>query len=72
MATGRHARRNGYLGETDRTGHHVGQWVDEDLQDHVPWDGGVGVDALGTVIAIWTDDEAVVGLDEARFVYQKY
>jgi hypothetical protein len=71
MATGCHARRNGCFGETDGTGHHVGQWVDEDLQDHVPWDRGVWVDALGTVIAIWTDDEAVVRLNEARFVYKR-
>ena len=69
MATTGHAWGDGGLRKTDGTGHHVGLRGDEDLEDRVPWDRSVGIDALGTVVSVWTDYEAVVCLDEACFVW---
>ena len=38
---------------------------DEDLENRVPWDRSVGIDTLKAVVPGWTDDEAVIGLDES-------
>jgi hypothetical protein len=49
--------------EANGTGGVLGEVGSEDLQDIVPVEVDVGIDALGAIVAAGVYDEAVVGMD---------